>query len=107
MTALSATALKNVLWDTLKDIKDDRMLPSQGDAIATQAREILRTIKVQLQIAGQTKRSVPADVLDFAERPTVLETSPRRRRLAAPREGSKPNGRDAKRLGAKHESPAR
>jgi hypothetical protein len=45
------------------------MLPSQGDAIASQAREILRTIKVQLQIVGQSKRTVPVDVIEFAERP--------------------------------------
>ena len=51
---LSATALKEVLWSTLNDIKTDTMLPAQGDAIAAQAREILRTVKVQLQIVGQS-----------------------------------------------------
>lgn len=34
-----------------------------------QAREILRTIKVQLQIVAQGKRNVPTDVIDFAEKP--------------------------------------
>lgn len=65
---LSAVNLKNVLWDTLNDIRDDRVLPAEGDAIAAQAREILRTVKVQLQIAGQSKRNIPTDVLDFAEK---------------------------------------
>ena len=69
MTGLSATNLKNELWDTLKQIKGDKMLAAQGDAIAAQAREILRTIKVQLQICGQAKRNVPTDVIDFAEKP--------------------------------------
>ena len=44
------------------------MQAAQGDAIAAQAREILRTVKVQLQIATHTKRSVPVEVIDFAEK---------------------------------------
>jgi hypothetical protein len=69
MNGLSATNLKNALWETLNAIKSDNMLPAQGDAIASQAREILRTIKVQLQVVAQSKRNVPTDVIDFAERP--------------------------------------
>lgn len=65
---LSAVALKDVLWETLNEIKSDSMLPAQGDAIAAQAREILRTVKVQLQIVGQSKRSVPLEVIEFAEK---------------------------------------
>lgn len=68
MPDLSATNLKTALWETLNDIKTDKMLPAQGDAIAAQAREILRTVKTQLQIVAQSKRSVPADVISFAER---------------------------------------
>lgn len=67
MKALSAVNLKQALWETLQDIKSDKMQPAQGDAIASQAREILRTVKVQLQVAGHTKRSVPVEVIDFAE----------------------------------------
>lgn len=44
------------------------MQPNQGDAIASQAREILRTIKIQLQISAHTKRSVPQDVIEFTEK---------------------------------------
>ena len=71
MTAqpLSAVALKDALWETLNAIKEDRMQANQGDAIASQAREILRTVKVQLQVAQQTKRSVPVEVINFAEMP--------------------------------------
>ena len=64
---LTAVNLKDVLWQTLNDIKSENMQANQGDAIAAQAREILRTVKVQLQVAGQTKRKVPADVISFAE----------------------------------------
>lgn len=67
MKALSASNLKTALWETLNSIKEDTMQPAQGDAIASQAREILRTVKVQLQIAQQTKRSVPVEVINFAE----------------------------------------
>lgn len=65
---LTASNLKNVLWDTLNDIKNGVIQPGQGDAIAAQAREILRTVKVQLQVTNQSKRSVPADVINFSEK---------------------------------------
>lgn len=68
MKDLSATNLKSALWETLNNIKDDNMLPAQGDAIAAQAREILRTVKVQLQIAAQSKRNIATEVIDFAEK---------------------------------------
>jgi hypothetical protein len=44
------------------------MLPSRGDAIAGQAREILRTVKTQMQISGQAKRPLSSEIVDFAER---------------------------------------
>lgn len=65
---LTATNLKNALWETLQDIKTGTVQPGQGDAIASQAREILRTVKVQLQVTNQSKRSVPADVIAFAKK---------------------------------------
>ncbi|MDE3023573.1 MAG: hypothetical protein KGI54_17270 [Pseudomonadota bacterium] len=66
--ALTATNLKNALWDTLQDLQAGVVQPGQGDAIAAQAREILRTVKVQLQVANQTQRSVSLDVVNFAEK---------------------------------------
>lgn len=65
---LNASNLKDALWDTLNDIKSGVIQPGQGDAIAAQAREILRTVKVQLQVTSQSKRSVPSDVITFAEK---------------------------------------
>lgn len=65
--ALTAVSLKDALWETLQDIKTGVIQPGQGDAIASQAREILRTVKVQLQITSQSKRSVPIEVITFAE----------------------------------------
>ena len=68
MSDLSATTLKNHLWETLKELKSGGMQPGQADAIAAQAREILRTGNLQLRVAAQAKRSVPADLIQFAEK---------------------------------------
>lgn len=64
---LSAKNLKEVLWNTLLDVKNGNMEASQADSVATQAREILRTTSVQLRVASQSKRNVSKDVLDFSE----------------------------------------
>lgn len=66
-TKLTASNLKNTLWGTLNDIKSGNMQAGDGDAIACQAREILRTVKVQLQVSAQTNRKVPSEVVDFSE----------------------------------------
>jgi hypothetical protein len=65
---LTASSLKDVLWETLTDLKQDNIPANRADAIAAQSREILRTIKVQLQVAGQAKRGVPQEIIDFSER---------------------------------------
>lgn len=65
---LTASSLKDILWETLTDLKHDNIMPQRADAIASQSREILRTIKVQLQVAGQAKRQVPQDIIEFSER---------------------------------------
>lgn len=64
---LTATNLKNVLWETLNKVKDGEMDAGAADSIATQSREIMRTINVQLQVARQTKRQVPMEIVDFSE----------------------------------------
>lgn len=67
MSDLNANNLKNVLWKTMQDLSADKCQPAQADAMASQAREILRTVKLQLQIAQQSKRSVPLDIVTFSE----------------------------------------
>lgn len=64
---LSAQSLKEALWDTLQDVKGDRMNAPRADSIASAAREILRTTQTQLRIAQQAKRPVSAEVIAFAE----------------------------------------
>jgi hypothetical protein len=65
---LTAGSLKDILWETLTDLKHENILPNRADAIAAQSREILRTIKVQLQVAGAAKCAVPQDIIEFSER---------------------------------------
>jgi hypothetical protein len=65
---LNATNLKQAMWETLNDIRSGAIQPAQGDAIASQAREILRTVKVQLQVTSLAKRVVPIEVINFAEK---------------------------------------
>jgi hypothetical protein len=66
-TKLTAVALKNVLWDTLNDVRTGVMDPGNADSIATQGREIIRTVNTQLRISHQSKRPVPVDVIKFSE----------------------------------------
>jgi hypothetical protein len=65
---LNATNLKTALWETLNSVKDGTMQAGNADAVASQAREILRTVKVQLQVTQAAKRSVPLDIVNFAEK---------------------------------------
>lgn len=68
MKELNATSLKTALWETLNAVKDGTMQAGNADAVASQAREILRTVKVQLQVTQAAKRSVPTDIIVFAEK---------------------------------------
>lgn len=66
--ALKASSLKDLLWETLVDLRGNDMPANRADAIAAQAREILRTVKVQLQVTNAAKRPVPRDIVDFSEK---------------------------------------
>ncbi|MGI9402884.1 MAG: hypothetical protein ACR2OF_00035, partial [Hyphomicrobium sp.] len=68
MKELTAKNLKEALWESLQEIKADRLSPGQADSIASQAREILRTTNTQLRIAAQGKRSIPVDLITFSEK---------------------------------------
>lgn len=67
MQKLNAVTLKQELWETLNMIKNDEMEPSTADSIASQAREILRATKVQLNILSQAKEDVTRELIDFAK----------------------------------------
>lgn len=65
---LTASNLKDILWETLIDLKHENILPNRADAIAAQSREILRTVKIQMQVSAQAKRALPQEIVDFSER---------------------------------------
>lgn len=64
---LTASGLRDVLWETLNDVRTNQMMPNRADAIATQAREILRTVKMQISVAATSKRKLSQDVIGFSE----------------------------------------
>jgi hypothetical protein len=64
---LTAQNLKNELWETLQRVKDGTIDAGAADSIASQSREICRTVNLQLQVARQTKRQVPMEIVDFSE----------------------------------------
>ena len=64
---LSATNLKNTLWDTLQGVKDGSIQYTDADAIASQARSIIGVCKVQVSIAQASNRGLPKELIDFSE----------------------------------------
>ncbi len=62
--------LKDELWDTLKKVKGGAILPGNGDAVAAQAREILRTVRTQMAIFAQAGIPISTEVIDFASPPS-------------------------------------
>lgn len=65
---ITATNLKNVLWDVVQKLQSGEMQPTQADSISSSAREILRITSVQLKISQQARREIPVDVLNFSEK---------------------------------------
>lgn len=67
MEKLNAVNLKKALWDTLQGIKSGKVQYTDADAIASQAREILRTTNTQIKIAQASNRGLPKEVIGFSE----------------------------------------
>lgn len=63
---LNAVNLKSALWDTLKGVKAGKIAAGSGDVVASQAREIIRTVRTQLTIFSQSGQEVSQEVIDFA-----------------------------------------
>lgn len=68
MKTLTADNLKTALWETLTGVQEGRVEPAIADAIASQAREIIRTSNTQLKILQQSHRNVSTSLIDFAEK---------------------------------------
>lgn len=67
---LTALNLKDVLWETINKVKNNEMTAGNADAVACQAREILRTVRTQLMVSSATGRTVPTEVIEFSESTT-------------------------------------
>jgi hypothetical protein len=53
--------------ERMHDLKENNITPNRADAIASQAREILRTVNTQLRIASAGRRGVPESIVKFSE----------------------------------------
>lgn len=67
ITELNAKNLKQALWETLHAVRTGKMTADSGDAVAGQAREILRTVRVQLAIFAAASDTVSDELIDFAK----------------------------------------
>ena len=63
---LSAENLKQMLWETLQGLQSGLIQAREAEAVATQSREIMRTVALQLRIAQQARLSVPEQVIGFS-----------------------------------------
>lgn len=63
---LNAKNLKDALWRTLNEIRSGEIPAANADAIASQSREILRTVNTQLRVLSQAKQSVTMELAAFA-----------------------------------------
>jgi len=67
MEKLTAVNLKKALWETLIGLKSGKVQYTDADAIASQAREIIRTTNTQIKIAQSSNRGLPKEVIGFSE----------------------------------------
>lgn len=64
---LNAKNLKKILWDNLQGVQNGTVQPAQADAMASQAREILKTVKTELEICKQSGKPVSDKLQKFPE----------------------------------------
>lgn len=64
---LDAVTLKDSLWQTLQDVRSGVITPGAACSVASQAREILRTCRIQLDIFQQASLAVSGELVDFAK----------------------------------------
>lgn len=62
---LDAVTLKETLWDTLGELRSGKIDAAVADSVAAQAREIIRTSRLQLNIMQQAKQTVPDELVSF------------------------------------------
>lgn len=65
---LTASNLKQELWNTLLLVQNQGLAPEQANAVSRASREILQTVKTQIQVANHSKRPLSTEAIDFAEK---------------------------------------
>lgn len=63
---LTAKTLKDQLFETLQGVRAGSIQPAHADAIASQAREIVRTANLQVSIIGKAGKKITKELVDFA-----------------------------------------
>lgn len=64
---LSGENLERTLWTTLHAVRTGEMSPVQADAVATQAREITRSIRTRMAILKMGSEPVSEGLLDYSK----------------------------------------
>jgi hypothetical protein len=62
---LSAQALKDVLWETLMDVRTDKVNSIKSNAICNTSREIMRVIGTEVRIYRMAGRKPSARLLEM------------------------------------------
>lgn len=65
---LSAQNLKSVLWETLHAVKDKKISPREANAVAMQSGEILKVMKLELQVLGAASKKPGTGLLGFTSK---------------------------------------
>jgi hypothetical protein len=63
---LSAKNLKGTLWDTINDLREQKIDPGVADAIASQSRELVRVTREQRMIVQNAGVAMPDELVQFA-----------------------------------------
>lgn len=75
---LTAASLKYLMWESMQELKEGSLNPQIANAMASNCREILRVIRVQLQILDKTNQDATIDLIEFSNKKThaVIEIKP-------------------------------
>lgn len=49
---LSAKNMKEMLWQTMQEVRSKKITPKAAQAVASQSREIIRIVRIELQVAS-------------------------------------------------------
>ena len=63
---LTAKNLKMTLWDTINDLREQKIDPGVADSIASQSREVVRIAREQRMIIQSAGLALPDELITFA-----------------------------------------